>query len=182
MANFETAYKKTARYEGGYANNPADRGGETYAGIARKFWPKWMGWKTIDAIKRTAKTPQQINAAAQKDEVLKAQIKDFYKVNFWGGLTLVSSQRIADTVYDMRVNSGVLRTNIMLQKAINNLGGNLTEDGILGDKSMQAINSSDPEALFTDFNRLRENYYRTIAKGTQAQFLAGWLKRLESYV
>ena len=49
MADFLTAYAPLARYEGGWCNDPADRGGETYAGIARNFFPAWPGWALIDA-------------------------------------------------------------------------------------------------------------------------------------
>ena len=48
MAKFQIAEAITGRNEGGYANNSADTGGETYAGIARNYWPKWQGWKYID--------------------------------------------------------------------------------------------------------------------------------------
>ena len=44
MANFKIAHEKTAANEGGYANNHADVGKETYRGIARKLHPKWQGW------------------------------------------------------------------------------------------------------------------------------------------
>lgn len=37
MAIFNSAFKITMGNEGGYANNPDDSGGETYAGIARNF-------------------------------------------------------------------------------------------------------------------------------------------------
>ncbi len=42
-------------HEGGYANHPADKGGETYRGISRKANPNWEGWKYIDDVKRTGK-------------------------------------------------------------------------------------------------------------------------------
>lgn len=42
-------------HEGGYANHPADKGGETYRGISRKANPDWVGWKYIDEVKRTGK-------------------------------------------------------------------------------------------------------------------------------
>ena len=44
MADFKVAFAKTIRFEGGYVNHKADKGGETYKGIARNFWPKWKGW------------------------------------------------------------------------------------------------------------------------------------------
>lgn len=39
MADFDKAHLEVMGNEGGYANNPVDAGGETYKGIARKFWP-----------------------------------------------------------------------------------------------------------------------------------------------
>lgn len=34
--------------EGGYANVLGDKGGETYMGISRVYWPSWPGWPVID--------------------------------------------------------------------------------------------------------------------------------------
>ncbi len=50
MANFEQAYDKMMEDEGGYVLHEVqgDRGGQTYAGIARKMNPKWEGWQHID--------------------------------------------------------------------------------------------------------------------------------------
>ena len=36
MADFRLAYKKIEAAEGGYVNDPDDKGGETYKGISRK--------------------------------------------------------------------------------------------------------------------------------------------------
>lgn len=43
MAIFEKAYDPVRQWEGGWCNVEGDRGGETYAGIARNFWPGWPG-------------------------------------------------------------------------------------------------------------------------------------------
>ena len=51
MADFATAYAPLAGFEGGWCNVPGDSGGETYAGIARRYWPDWPGWKLIDGEK-----------------------------------------------------------------------------------------------------------------------------------
>ncbi len=37
MANYTEALKITGLNEGGYNNIPGDKGGETYAGIARNY-------------------------------------------------------------------------------------------------------------------------------------------------
>ncbi|MDR1034997.1 MAG: hypothetical protein LBT40_00015 [Deltaproteobacteria bacterium] len=36
--------KHVEEMEGGWANNPADSGGETFRGIARNFHKSWPGW------------------------------------------------------------------------------------------------------------------------------------------
>ena len=50
LANFESAFNRMIEDEGGYVLHevPGDRGGMTYAGIARKMNPNWEGWQHID--------------------------------------------------------------------------------------------------------------------------------------
>jgi lysozyme family protein len=43
MASFQQADALTSQIKGGYANNKLNRGGETYTGVARNFWPKRAG-------------------------------------------------------------------------------------------------------------------------------------------
>ena len=50
--SFDNAFAHTQTNEGGYANNKADLGGETYAGISRKYHPKWSGWAIVDELKK----------------------------------------------------------------------------------------------------------------------------------
>ena len=52
MANFDSAFDKMIRNEGGFklTNIAGDRGGQTYAGIARNVHPGWPGWRFVDAI------------------------------------------------------------------------------------------------------------------------------------
>ena len=51
MADFEKAFAKIIKAEGGYVNNPNDKGGETYMGITRKNHSKLKMWKLIDELK-----------------------------------------------------------------------------------------------------------------------------------
>ena len=51
MADFDLAYAPVAKWEGGWTHDSGDKGGETYAGIARAFFPDWPGWHFIDAAK-----------------------------------------------------------------------------------------------------------------------------------
>lgn len=179
MANFEIAESITGRNEGGYANNPADNGGETYAGIARNHWPKWEGWSIIDNIKKHfGNTAKAININAKSDHRLNLLISQFYKKNFWDPLKLdlVNDQQLANSVYDFGVNSGTSRSAKYLQ-----LSAGVKDDGIIGKQTLAAVNSADRKVIYYDFNKRRETFYKSIAKGNQAQFLKSWLSRLKPY-
>lgn len=185
MAKFEIAESITGRNEGGYANNPSDTGGETFAGIARNHWPKWEGWRRIDAIKnKSGGMAKVINAFAKEDKSLQLSISSFYKLNFWDAMKLdfVNNQQLANSVYDFGVNSGTGRSAKFLQQAVNNVCGvGLVVDGQIGNKTIAEVNKHDAESIYNVFNKLREEFYRSIAKGSQAQFLKSWLIRLKPY-
>jgi lysozyme family protein len=83
MADFNIADKLRQQNEGGYANNKADNGGETFRGIARKFWGSWKGWSIIDGIKKQyGTTAAIINKYASGNAVLRGYELEFYKTNF----------------------------------------------------------------------------------------------------
>lgn len=179
MANFSIAESITGGNEGLYANNKADTGGETYAGIARNHWPKWEGWKIIDQIKNAYGTSATvINRHAAVNSTLANLISQFYKKNFWDVLKLdsVNDQQLANSVYDFGVNSGTARSAKFLQKS-----AGVKDDGVIGNQTLHAVNSADRKVIYYDFNKRRETFYKSIAKGNQAQFLKSWLSRLKPY-
>ncbi len=179
MAKFEIAESITGKNEGGYANNHADKGGETYAGIARNFWPNWNGWQQIDAIKKQYGTnANTINLWAKKDVKLQEDVSHLYKQNFWdqNKLDLFTDQQIANTVYDFGVNAGTRKAAKTLQDVLN-----VSQDGIIGQITVGQVNSGNPKAIHTAYNCKRKEYYESIAVGNQAQFLKSWLSRLKPY-
>jgi lysozyme family protein len=106
MADFLTAYKRTAVAEGGYADLAGDNGGETYKGIARNFWPKWSGWIIIDEWKKVHGKPK--HNATIPDKVLDDRVHSFYKTQFWDKISgdKIRSQAFANEMYDTAVNHG----------------------------------------------------------------------------
>ena len=113
MANFEIAYKRTAKFEGGYVNDPNDRGGETYAGISRRAHPKWAGWATIDRAKKEKNFPKNLSS----NVVLQQQVRTLYRNNYWTPIwgDRIKRQEVANELYDFGVNAGV-GTSIKLQQ------------------------------------------------------------------
>ena len=107
MANFDIEFEKLILAEGGYVNDSDDAGGETYLGISRKNNPKWIGWKTIDSIKKIYGT-KNITARLKENESLTNSAKLLYKINYWDVLELddIPNQNIAHQLFDTCVNCG----------------------------------------------------------------------------
>jgi len=104
MADYKKAIEKVLKTEGGYANDPSDKGGETYKGISRKNWPSWDGWEIIDSAKKLPNFPKSLYRLV----FLNDGVVLFYKVNFWdkiGGNNL-KNQSIGEMLLDSAVNEG----------------------------------------------------------------------------
>lgn len=189
MADFEQAFKNTMGNEGGYANNPRDRGGETYMGISRKNWPAWTGWALIDAVKGGLVKPghygttEYRNWAAHLDKLLLAntsvqnRVAQFYRENFWKNLSAIADQTVATEVFDKSVNCGQISYR-WLQRAVG-----CVADGVIGPKTIEAVNSTDSALVISKFNAAAKNYYDGIMlrDPTQTVFKKSWYRRLKNY-
>jgi lysozyme family protein len=81
---FEDVYKKTEKFEGGYADDPLDKGGETFRGISRRSHPGWEGWPLIDAAKaKVGRTAKAIDGYFEKDQEMAAMVERFYRATYW---------------------------------------------------------------------------------------------------
>jgi lysozyme family protein len=144
MANFNISFKKTIQFEGGYSNNPNDPGEETYKGISRRYFPKWVGWAYVDNNKNNKDFPNCL----EDNTGLKYFVRWFYRYEFWEifrGAEL-SYQKIANELFDASVNSGIDDGGKFLQKALNVVKSKrreilLEEDGIVGSKTIAVENS-----------------------------------------
>jgi lysozyme family protein len=161
MADFRPAFERMIRDEGGFVLHhvPGDRGGQTYAGIARNMHPKWPGWASIDA----GGTP-----SAQL-------VHDFYKTNFWDDICgdQITSQVIASDIFNFYVNTG-RPAKVLAQLVID-----VTPDGAFGPRTVAAINSADPEKFVLSYALAKIARYRDIVQRdrTQIKFLMGWINR-----
>jgi lysozyme family protein len=186
MAEFQQAYALTARTEGGYANHPADTGGETWAGISRNNWPAWVGWLIVDQLRGRAGFPGTLSRSPE----LRQQVAAFYKAFFWDALRLseVVSQTIANEVFDSAVNCGVTKAAVWLQRAMNvtNAGGtkapDVKPDGKVGRDTLAALNAHKaPLLVFKALNVLQGAHYIALAEASKSQevFITSWLSRVE---
>lgn len=197
MANFEQAHKIVMAHEGGYANDPDDNGGETYKGISRKNFPKWLGWVIVDVVKNETKKNAHffavpidaLNNALSQDEKLQYAVHSFYKNTFWDALSLdqVNNQAIALELYDTAVNMGIGRASEFLQVALNVSNNNgkaypdLLEDYKIGSKTINCLNAhSSPSLILKLLNVQQGAKYIDImrANKTQEKYLKGWFNRV----
>lgn len=188
MADFNEAFEITSAHEGGYANDPVDRGGETYRGIARVHHPDWAGWRRVDAKRGKAGFPGSLD----RDSALQEDVKAFYKAVFWdrfGGDEL-PDQAVANELYDTAVNMGVRRAVRFLQSSLNLLNRDqrdyedLIVDGWFGGKTLDALakllkKDRNSDALVKMMNIQQGARYVEIMAGdpSQERFARGWIKR-----
>ena len=158
---FERAFIKLLEDEGGYVNDPKDPGGETKYGISKRSYPK------VDIKNLTV-----------------AQAKDIYYQVFWltGPYEQLHYEPLAEKVFNSAVNMGNSRAFRLLQEAVNQLGGKLVLDGVLGPKSIATINAMDCAGVLTQFRIEQANYYHSLVarRPSLAKFLKGWLRRAAS--
>ena len=164
MNRFEKIFDYLIKVEGGYSNDKNDKGGKTKYGIieeeARDF-----GYK------------------GDMQDLTKDFAKNIYLKKYYLGnkLDKVVNDKVALSVCDWAVNSdknGIKNAQIAINQLTN---ANLEADGIIGNKTLEALNTVDPEKFLEVYHNLQRIYYRSKVADdkTQENFLAGWLNRVQ---
>jgi len=159
---FEKALKRILKHEGGYVNDPLDSGGMTNLGVTKRVWEEFVGHPVSEADMRVL-TPEII--------------APMYKMKYWNSSYCeVLPKGLDYVVFDFAVNAGTGRSVKTLQQAIG-----CVADGVIGPKTMEAINDAEPKDLIAKFSDARADFYQGIVtrKPDQARFIKGWLNRVE---
>lgn len=160
MADFEPAFKKLLEEEGvGLSQHKADRGGQTFAGIARKHWPKWEGWSWVD----TGDTPPT------------ELVRQFYFEKFWFPVKgdQIQDQRVAEVLFSQYVNMG--ETAIKLAQGV--LG--VIQDGKIGPKTLALLNAYPADRFLDRYALAMIARYWAIGMKDKSQrtWWPGWIAR-----
>lgn len=164
MAQFEPAFEKMIRNEGGYQLHEVagDRGGMTYAGISRRYHPHWPGWDLIDSNDMNSRLTEAVRV--------------FYRGQFWDPIQGddLAVQEVAESLFDFAVNAGVGTAVKLAQIAIG-----VTPDGIMGPVTRDALNAIDPGNFIGKFVVAKVARYAGICNRDpdQKKFLLGWINR-----
>lgn len=156
MAEFNKAIENTLAKEGGarFTSDPSDRGGATKYGISQSAYPD------LDIRNLT-----------------EDQAREIYKRDYWDRIRgdEITSQAIAENLFDSCVNMGV-RTGSRLAQLILNVE---PADGIIGSQSLNAINKADEGLFITNYTIAKIARYAHICNEDKSQkkFLLGWINR-----
>lgn len=146
--SFDAAFAIVVGVEGGYANDPADPGGETKYGISKRAYPN------EDIANLTLE-----------------RAKELYQRDYWtpikGG---VLPWPFVLFVFDAAVNQGVEPAIKMAQRAFD-----IPQDGLIGPRTIEAAQNATPwhVARFMAFRAQRYASTRNYDK-----YGAGWMTRL----
>lgn len=155
--------------EGGYVDNPVDKGGPTKFGVTLKTLSEWRkGWqKDVTAEDVKALTIQEA-----KDIYRKAYVEQ-------PGYRIISDPKLFDLVVDSAVNHGHAKATKMIQEALG-----VTQDGVLGMVTSAALGKVDAGYLYRKAVAARAKFYGRIISSdhSQAVFAAGWMNRLAEFI
>jgi lysozyme family protein len=143
--------------EGGFVNHPKDPGGMTNLGVTKRNWEVYLNRDVTEAEMR-ALTPDTV--------------KPFYKSQYWDkikGDQLPSGVDYA--AYDLAVNSGTGKAAKFLQEI-----AGVAADGVIGPKSIEAINACNPEQVVDALCDMRMDFLKRLP--TFDTFGKGWSIRV----
>lgn len=149
----------------GFANDPDDLGGATMCGVTLATFAEYCRRKGYPRP-----TIVRLKAIKYKKwlEILKTMFWDKWKAD------QINNESIALILVDWVWGSGKYGITIP-QKAIG-----VTADGIVGPKTIAAVNAKDPKQLFDLIRKERLAYIERICRSrpTNLKYKRGWLNRL----
>ena len=154
LKTFDEIIEQVLDHEGGFVDDPTDRGGQTKYGISKRAYP---------------------------DEDIKAltveRAKELYKRDYWDRFKVANlPDRIRHIYFDMCVNMGGGRATKILQEACNSKNSyKIDVDGGIGKNTIKA------SANLEDFRlrAYRVMFYAELVmkKPEQERFWVGWFRR-----
>ena len=165
MADYKELIPIIKKWEGGYVNDPDDSGGATNKGVTLATFRTWFGAnKTVNDLK------------ALTDE----QWIYIFLNGYWNQCKAseINNQAIANIIVDWAWASG---PKTAIKKVQSILGTDI--DGIVGPKTLAAINNAEPRQLFNKIKAARLQFVENLAeqRPKDKKFLQGWKNRINSF-
>jgi lysozyme family protein len=165
MANIELLVPKILQWEGGFVNDPVDRGGTTNKGITIATFRTVFGKdKTVEDLK------------ALTDEQFMIVLKRYYW-DRWRADEIVN-QSVAEILVDWVWGSG--KWGIIIPQRILNTD----DDGVVGPITIAILNEWDQVRVHDRIKEARYSFINELILNhpEQERFRKGWKNRINSYL
>lgn len=159
---FDTSLVFTLSMEGGFVDNPLDRGGRTNRGITQKTYDQWCKDRGVPA--------------GDVKDVPEATVAAIYRTNYWNAAQCDALRdRVAMAHFDAAVNHGTEMAAKLLQRAVG-----VVDDGLIGPLTLTAARAMTENLCLGLLLMERRAYYERIVANhpEQMAFLKGWTARL----
>ena len=157
--------------------NPNEKG-LTFMGIYEAAHPSWQGWGQVRAAINTYGDLKKASVALYNDDALIEKVKIFYKKEFWDKMRLdeVDSELKSCELFVFGVNVDTVPAVKVLQRLLG-----VVVDGIMGQKTLKALNDYNEQSFDVDFDRAEIAYYRNLVKAKPEYHIyeRGWINRAE---
>lgn len=157
--NFDQALRYVLIDEGGNDDDPNDHGGRTSRGITQR---EYDSWRTLNGKTGSA----DVWKASSND------IKAIYRTQYWNPYCDSLPAGVDYVFFDTAVNAGRQQAVRSFQKALG-----VAADGMMGQITLSAINTSDPSTLISQVSEVRRDFYRNLRQFPR--YGKGWLRRVD---
>lgn len=160
--NYEDCLNFVMRWEGGFVNDPLDRGGATNRGVTQRTYDAWRTRKGAD-----------LRSVADMDP---SELYQIYLERYWNPVKCRAFASPLDlALFDSAVQHGAGRTAKWLQELLD-----VTADGVVGPVTIEAASRQPVHDLTAAYLDRRQRFYRAIVANdpTQKRFEKGWANRL----
>lgn len=191
---YARAFNELLGIEGGFVDDPVDRGGATKYGISLRFL---IAEGSIDRdANGFADYDLDMDGDIDGRDIRRLTLDDafrLYKECFWDRLDCESfPEPVGEMMFDQGVNGGLHAARVLLQRALNQLlaetrRNTLLVDGKVGEKTRRALDTvlRCPLLGMTAFVEayryaVKQRYHAIVRSNpSQRRFLKGWLNRAD---
>lgn len=152
--------------------------GLTYFGIYESAHPNWYGWNIIKRYLANVPDLKKCSIVLSNVMDLNQKVEEFYKKEFYDKmkLDLINSESKQLELMCFAINTNPVRCIKKVQELLG-----LTVDGIIGNKTITALNNHNDELFDKLFDEKEIEFYNSLDEARFGKYKKGWRSRALKY-